>query len=292
MAQDSFPWGCNPATGDAGAVTVNDLVNAQQFGSNPNPNQDGVVYWTSTNPLPGGTNSVNGLLNAVLDGNRVHVATGIGIVQGWNFVNDVTVTFNFATDPGNASATDLIVLERGDPATDLTVRLARVKGAASSTATVTQSEALWQVEIARVTLDAGGLPTDVVDRRRFVGQVMSWRQGGGANPAVWLTPGTTNWLVGNVKIAAGCGTATVLSGQNSASVSITLPVEFSTARPLIYITPYDYPDLGASEARLPLIVYGGNATETALTFGFLTKDFANATADITVNFTWMVLGIL
>jgi hypothetical protein len=224
MAQDSFPWGCNPATGDAGAVTVNDLVNAQQFGSNPNPNQDGVVYWTSTNPLPGGAVAVNGLLAASLAGSTVNIATGIGMVQGWNFVNDATVAFDFAADPGNASATDLIVLERGDPATNLTVRLARVKGAASTLATVTQSEALWQVAIAQVPLSAGGLPTSVVDVRRFVGQVMSYRRGGSATD--WTVQGTTDYMVGNVKMVAGVRRLTVLAGNASATAAFELPLAF------------------------------------------------------------------
>jgi hypothetical protein len=222
MAQDSFPWGCNPATGDAGAVTVNDLVNAQQFGSNPNPNQDGVVYWTSTNPLPGGAVAVNGLLAASLAGSTVNIATGIGMVQGWNFVNDATVAFDFAADPGNASATDLIVLERGDPATNLTVRLARVKGLASSTATVTQSEALWQVAIAQVPLSAGGLPTSVVDVRRFVGQVMSTRQGGDADD--WSVSGSTSYATRNARMTAGVKNVFIGTGGTTGSALVALPI--------------------------------------------------------------------
>jgi hypothetical protein len=119
---------------------------------------------------------------------------------------------------------------------------------------------------------------------------MTERQGGGAVAEdTWLTPGTTNFSVGNVKMTAGVGTATLLSGANSVNVAITLPVTFAYP-PIIYITPYDYPDLGASLSRLPLIVYAATTTETTASFTFLTKDGVNATANIDVNFSWLVLG--
>jgi hypothetical protein len=284
MAQDSFPWGCNPATGDAGAVTVNDLVNAQQFGSNPNPNQDGVVYWTSTNPLPGGAVAVNGLLAASLAGNTVNIATGIGMVQGWNFVNDATVAFDFAADPGNASATDLIVLERGDPATNLTVRLARVKGLASSTATVTQSEALWQVAIARVALNAGGLPTGVTDARRFVGQVMSWRQGGSSTD--WSVAGTTNYLVGNVKIQAGVVSGTMSSGTSTEILpNITFPVQFSQP-PVVMAT------LSSEFTSVSFVVNQINTvTSSIVQFIVSTSDETNVGSDTDFTLNWTAIGI-
>jgi hypothetical protein len=284
MAQDSFPWGCNPATGDAGAVTVNDLVNAQQFGSNPNPNQDGVVYWTSTNPLPGGAVAVNGLLAASLAGSTVNIATGIGIVQGWNFVNDATVAFDFAADPGNASATDLIVLERGDPAVDLTVRLARVKGAASTLATVTQSELLWQVAIAQVPLSAGGLPTSVVDVRRFVGQVMSWRQGGSATD--WGDGGTTNYLVGNVKMQAGAAVAFILNGQSSASVVVTFPKTFSS-EPAVFCMENDF--LGADT---PMSFNIDDVSTTQMTITARSSDGSTFIGGSQRRMVWLAIGLI
>jgi hypothetical protein len=270
MAQDSFPWGCTPATGDAGAVTVNDLVNAQQFGSNPNPNQDGVVYWTSTNPLPGGTVAVNGLLAVTRATNIINVATGVGMVQGWNFVNDATVAFDFAADPGNASATDLIVLERGDPAVDLTVRLARVKGAASTLATVTQSELLWQVAIAQVPLSAGGLPTSVVDVRRFVGQVMSWRQGGNATEWGGAFGGNNNYLVGNVAFQSG---NKLTPAGVSGSGTVTFPKPFAS-RPLTFL----------QESVEGQGIYLTNVTATGFDF-----DFDNPLS-LALAFYWLAIG--
>lgn len=225
MTQDSWPWNCSPTNGDYGAITVNDLVNAQQFGANTQPNSDGVVYWTSTSPLPGGTVAVDGLLEPSLAGSVVTIATGVGMVQGWNYINTADVDFDFAADAGNANATDLIVLQRGDPTSALTVRLARLKGAASSTATVTQSEALWEVAIAEVALNGSGLPTAVNDVRRFVNQVMSWRQGGSATD--WQTQGTNNYLVGNVTQIVGAGRVSIPVANIIGSTTITFPFSFS-----------------------------------------------------------------
>jgi hypothetical protein len=265
-------------------VTVNDLVNAQQFGNNTKPNSDGVVYWTSTNPLPGGTVAVNGLLAVTRATNVINVATGIGMVQGWNFVNDAVVSFDFAADPGNASATDLIVLERGDPAVNLTVRLARVKGAASTLATVTQSEALWQVAIAQVPLSAGGLPTSVVDVRRFVGQVMSWRQGGSATD--WSVAGTTNHIVGNVSIQAGAIQDTIENGSALEIMPlITFPVAFSY--PPIVTALVDSEFTGTS-----IVVNQINTiTSSQVQFIVKTSDDIAVTGDTDFVLNWIAIGL-
>lgn len=285
MTQDSWPWNCSPLVGDAGAVTVNDLVNAQQFGANTQPNSEGVVYWTSTNPLPGGSVAVDGLLEPSLAGDVVTIASGVGMVQGWNYVNTADVDFDFAAAPGNANATDLIVLERGDPTSTLSVRLARVQGAASTVATVTQSEALWQVAIARVALDGSGLPTSITDVRRFVNQVMSWRQGGDASD--WSVAGTTDYLVGNVKIQAGVVSGTMSSGTSTEILpNITFPVQFSQP-PVVMAT------LSSEFTSVSFVVNQINTvTASIVQFIVATSDGANVGGDTDFTLNWTAIGIV
>lgn len=295
MTQDSFPWGCTPAVGDAGALTVNDLVNAQQFGNNTQPNGGGVVYWTSANPLPGGVVAVNGLLAPSLAGNVVSIATGIGMVQGWNFVNDAVVDFDFGADAGNANATDLIVLERGDPATELTVRLARVKGAASTVATVTQSEALWQVAIAQVELDASGLPDPfslsggLIDVRHFLGLPLLFRQGGSAT--VWGTAGTTNYTAEPITIYSGVVDVTVTAGQTVGTSSITLPRNVHDDKMIVH-TSVIIVDLLDAANGAQYASYGAQGLFGTSVIQFYLKRMDNTTlgSDITRRVQWTCLA--
>lgn len=157
MTQFSFHWGCG-STGDQGNVTVDKMFWMNMILGNANPATDGVIYWTNSNlvpPFSGFSNAVNGLLApSNPSGSVVRIASGMGLVQGWLFINDANVDFDIASDLGNASATDLIVLEKS--VTNQTVRLARVKGAAGTIATVTQNSTTWQIPIAQVALTAGG----------------------------------------------------------------------------------------------------------------------------------------
>jgi len=256
MTQDSWPWNCSPLAGDAGAVTVNDLVNANQLLGNTAPNGDGVIYWTSTNPLVGGTAPVDGLLEPSLAGDVVTIASGVGAVQGWLYVNTDDVDFDFAATPGNANATDLIVLERGDPTSTLSVRLARVQGAVSSVATVTQSEALWQVAIAQVALDGSGLPTSITDVRSWVNEQKFFFQGGDNDD--WSVAGTTDYQGQGVTIYGGTVEVTVSAGNTEGQVTVTLPREIHgdkitvqttiARRAVIDVTSTKYASFGAKSA--------------------------------------------
>lgn len=283
MTQDSWPWNCSPLVGDAGAVTVNDLVNAQQFGANTQPNSDGVIYWTSTNPLPGGSVAVDGLLEPSLSGDVVTIASGVGMVQGWNYVNTADVDFDFAAAPGNANATDLIVLERGDPTSTLSVRLARVQGAASTVATVTQSEALWQVAIAQVALDGSGLPTSITDVRRFVNQVMSWRQGGVAGH--WDSPGSNNYLVGNVDMQAGSQTVVISPGGSGGVTAITFPKEFDE-NPIVLCSIHD--DIAA--VNPPIACRADAISSSGFSIIAYSTDGTTYAAGAQIYVSWLAIG--
>lgn len=167
MTQFSLPWGCTD-TGDGGpdSYSLDVVYWTNMLLGNAVPASDGLIYWKSSlvPPFSGFVNAVNGLLEPTNpSGSVVRIASGAGMVQGWLYLNDDDVDFDIASDLGNASATDLIVLER--VAASQTVRLARVKGGAGSTATVTQSTATWQVAIAEVVLDGGGDFSSINDIR-------------------------------------------------------------------------------------------------------------------------------
>jgi hypothetical protein len=203
------------------------------------------------------------------------------MVQGWVFTNTTNVDFDFAADPGNASATDLIVLERGDPSAAQTVRLARVKGAASTLATVTQSAAVWQIALARVPLSAGGLPTGLVDVRRFANQVMSWRQGGSSTQ--WGNSGTTNYLVGNVNIQAGSVLGVIASGDSSEVVEVTYPVSFSG-------TPVALGTLKPVTGGVTLVSSIFGEASTLVRFIVETADGVAVGSDTTFVVHWFAVG--
>ena len=163
MTENSFPWECTDV-GDGDAVTVNDFVNRNAILGSADPINDGVVYWTDATAMRGFANASDGLLAPSNPaGDTIRIAPGIGLVNGWVYINDANVDFDVSG--GNASATDLIVLRRGAPSVVSSVRLALVRGAAASTATVTQTTTTWEVAIAQVTLDGAGNFSSLTDVR-------------------------------------------------------------------------------------------------------------------------------
>jgi hypothetical protein len=261
-------------------------VNANQFIGNTQPNSEGVIYWESASPFLQYATPLNGLLAPSRVGNVVTIANGVGMVQGWVFTNTDDVDFDFSADPGNASATDLIVLERGDPAAAQTVRLARVKGAASTLATVTQTATVWQIALAQVPLSAGGLPTGLTDVRRFANQVMSWRQGGSS--VDWSSVGTSNYLVGNVEFMSGARLATILAGTSSVSISVTFPKPFTI--PPHFQASIQFFDTGT--ILLPqkpfFLLTSVNQNLAGLTI--YTGDLTNVAANTIVVIHWIAIG--
>lgn len=166
MTQYSWCWECI-GVGDGDARTVNDIIAQNMFLGNLNPDTAGVVDWTDANAIPGITNPpTGGLAPTNPSGDTVRIATGVGLVQGWIYVNDANVDFDVSG--GNANATDIIVLQRGDPASVGTVRLAHKRGPGGGTATVTQSVTTWEVKIAEVTLDGSGDFSSLSDVREYV----------------------------------------------------------------------------------------------------------------------------
>lgn len=175
MTEFSWNWSCEPSAGDAGPLDVENLMSARMFLNNPSVDESGVIYWTnSTNAnvflpaLP--ASPVDNLLEPSLPGGGiVKVESGVALVQGWLYINTDEVDFDIDADPGEANATDIIVLRRDDPAVTPQVRLARKKATApSTTATVTQNATTWEVKIADVTLDGSGNLSTMTDQRKLV----------------------------------------------------------------------------------------------------------------------------
>lgn len=171
MTQLSFCWSC-AASGDGGpqsySVEIVEAVN--RIYGNINPLDSGVVYWTDTTVFPLMTNPVGGVpvtsyfLNALNPaGNTVRIKRGIGIVQGWLFLNDFDVDFDVSG--GNANATDIIGLRRDLAAQ--TVRLFHGRGAAASTYALVQTPGTWEIPLVEVLLDGAGNFSALTDARNF-----------------------------------------------------------------------------------------------------------------------------
>ncbi len=159
MTQFSWPWQCT-ASGDGGPSSFNlDVVeDTNKFLQNINPADSGVVYWTES-PYSSFLAPTNP------SGDTVRIASGVGLVEGWLYTNDANVDFEIDAAPGNANATDIIVLQR--ILASQTVRLARIGGAAASKAVLTQTAATWEIPIVDVLLDGAGNFSSITDARKL-----------------------------------------------------------------------------------------------------------------------------
>jgi len=185
MTEFSFPWSCTVA-GDGGASSYSLAIveDTNKFLSNITPDTAGVIYWTQS-PYSGLLEPTNPA------GSTVRIASGVGIVEGWVYTNDANVDFDINASPGNINATDIIVLQR--VAASQTVRLARIGGAVSSKAVLTQTAATWEVPIVDVVLDGAGNFSSISDAR------------------VLATPSGTAVKLGVFTSAGGSATATFSS---------------------------------------------------------------------------------
>ena len=180
MTEFSWNFSCTPDTGDAGPLTAENLAAARLFLNNPDPQLAGVIAWSDDTPanilFPG---TPPGLSSGTLDGllapsdaggGIVNVAAGIGLALGRLYVSDAVIQFDINNNPGQASATDLIVLRRNNLASvEQSVRLLRKQAATpSSTAVVQQDGTIWEVAIAEVVLDSSGELASVTDVRQYI----------------------------------------------------------------------------------------------------------------------------
>jgi len=165
MTELSFAWDCLPAVGDFSPYTLEIVEATQRIMGNINPLSAGVVYWTDPTVFPSMTNATTQLLLPLfLAGNTIRIHKGVGMVQGWIYLNDVDIDTDVSG--GNANATDIIGLRR-----DLigqTVRLFHGRGAAGLTYTLVQTNTIWEIPLTEVTLDGSGNFSSIVDVRSFV----------------------------------------------------------------------------------------------------------------------------
>lgn len=297
MTQISWNWSCSPQVGDAGPLTVENLMVARMLMGNARPDVAGVVHWMNATPLAdlGLTNPSDGLLEPTNPaGDIVRIASGVGMVQGWLYVSDGDEDFDVSG--GNANATDLIVLRRGDPAVDLSVRLALKRGPIGGAATVTQSALLWEVAIAEVLLDGSGDFSALTDVRQYVETPLSplfpfHRQGG--STINWSTPGTTDYTELHApSIQAGMISTTIGAGSRNKEITgITFPVRFSSV-PMILLTPHwtDLFPVPNTSDDLPAAVV---TADSSASFNLMVSranpatDLANAR---TAEVAWLAIG--
>ncbi len=134
------------------------VEDTNKFLQNISPADSGVVWWTESPNA--------GLLEpSTPGGGIVRIASGVGLVEGWLYTNDANVDFDINAAPGNANATDIIVLQR--ILASQTVRLARIGGAAASKAVLTQTAATWEIPIVDVLLDGAGNLSSITDARKL-----------------------------------------------------------------------------------------------------------------------------
>lgn len=174
MSELSIQYGCSPATGDYGSITVENLATCRLFLGNLYNQDSGVIFWRDSTYVPqiattttpaGLSNSVEGLLEPTEALGVVTIDTGVAIVNGYMYFSDETEDFDINANPGNANATDIIVLQWNTIAQE--IRLERINGAAGSKAILTQTSSAWEIPIVEVVLDGAGQVSSIVDVRKL-----------------------------------------------------------------------------------------------------------------------------
>lgn len=169
MSFYAWNFACSPAVGYNDPLSVENLAMARLLLGNMSIRDSGILYWTDSSyvaQVGSLSNPFDGLFEpSDAGGGIVTIQSGAAIVNGYLFISDDTENFDINSSPGNANATDRIVL-RWTAATQ-TVALIRVNGPARNTAPLTQTSTVWDTPIARVELDGSGDFAALIDDRRL-----------------------------------------------------------------------------------------------------------------------------
>jgi hypothetical protein len=144
---------------------------------------------------------------------------------------------------------------------------------------------VWQIAVAQVPLSAGGLPTGLVDVRRFVGFPLVFRQGGSASD--WATAGTTNYPATPVTFYSGVVEVTVAAGQTAGWIGVTLPREVHDDKMIIH-TEIPIGDTTSLPSLAQYTSFGGQFNFGASTILVTVKRMDNTTigSDATIRVRW------
>lgn len=211
MAFYAWNFACSPAVGYNDPLSVENLAMARLLLGNMSIRDSGILYWTDSSyvaQVGSLSNPFDGLFEpADAGGGVVSVQSGAAIVNGYLFISDAETNFDINGDPGNANATDRIVLRWTAATQD--VALTRVNGAAGNTAVLTQTSTVWDTPIARAELDGLGELVSVIDDRRLAmptGTIVKLGDytGDGTDTTVSFSVNTN--LFTNLKIVGKCRT--------------------------------------------------------------------------------------
>ncbi len=256
MTEKSFAWNCEPAVGDFSPYTLEIVEATQRIMGNINPLNAGVVYWTDPTVFPAVTNPTIGLLEpSFVSGNTVRITTGIGMVQGWVYLNDANVDTNVSG--GAANATDIIGLRRD--LTGQTVRLFYGRGPAGFLYPLVQTPTIWEIPLAQIGLDGAGNFASILDVREFVrspnvyGRKAFVSANYGRNNGADVLPSETDKNTVTISAASSLLVPTSTGQDGYVEANFTIPkgrISGLNFRPIIRLTENFGPSIATVKYRL------------------------------------------
>jgi hypothetical protein len=250
--------------------------------------------------------------------NVVQIGTGGALVDGkpYNNSSRANVSIPSAVGTGNRRY-DRVVLRCDWTAQSVRItRIAGVDAASPSIPSIVKSTgSTYDLGLAIVLIDTAGNCTIFDDRLVAqvgatgikAGAIQNYHLGGavvnanniganvptlifrqGGSPDNWMTEGTTNYAVGNVKMQAGCAMIYVADGITGAEGSVTFPQSFTNS-PLIFLTAHAV--VGQTSDTPKAILYRWSANAGYATgFTYHVTRVPNITGQMPVWVSWLAIG--
>ena len=275
MAERSQFWDTAGAVGDGadtyGAAQLREMLRA--------------VWTPQLGTSEGVLAGVNGGLAVSGSATPLSVASGVALVSGIYYQNTAAVNVTVPT-PSVGTTKHRVVLQALWAAT-ATVRIALISSAdgTNSYPSLTQQDnSRWEIALAGVTVDTAGSIT-LEDQRDYchLATALIHRRRGGSSSS-WNSGGTSNYVVGGVRIQAGVTTLTWDSNDQSDTKAITFPVAYSQ-KPLIQLTLLN----AASSQKRTLLATVESVSASSVTLRGQRTD-GSASLSTTADVQWVAIG--
>jgi len=293
--EKSYPW-TNNATGDgtSGGYTALEWSEMQRRLFNAGGETSQCVVKGFGNEL-----AVSGSASPLA------VGTGAAVVYGKWYYNDASLNLSVAT-PTVGTTGGHVILQLDWSAQTVRAQAVRNTDGLSATPSLTQSTSTkWEVRLAKFSITTGGVITltdtrgflhigtrvgasmidaDSVDDTQVGNRVPQLRRRQGGDISDWSIYGSTSYTPTAVRMQAGSAMIPLVTGQNWAQLTVTLPEAFSDRPLALASVAYD----GALYAGV--IEYVRCIAISASQIELFVKCSANQSTGYYVSANWLAIG--